>query len=132
MLSRLGIGRRRQYRNALSSLSINKVLTDDRLIIKDHIIEFYSNLFSSDPSRVYTELSVVKDVIPSLVNDVNNAFQISIPSMDNIYDAVFDMDVASAPRPDSFSRRFYQCCWEVVGSYMVFAVQDFLCTGIVF
>ncbi|KAK3189490.1 hypothetical protein Dsin_029051 [Dipteronia sinensis] len=32
--------RRRQYMNALSSLSINGVLTNDSLIIMDHIIEF--------------------------------------------------------------------------------------------
>ncbi|KAK3212233.1 hypothetical protein Dsin_016939 [Dipteronia sinensis] len=81
--------RRRQYMNVLSSLSINGVLTDDRLIIRDHIIKFYSNLFSLDPSRVETEFPVVEDVIPSLVTDVENTFLISIPSTDNIHDAVF-------------------------------------------
>ncbi|KAK3218537.1 hypothetical protein Dsin_012507 [Dipteronia sinensis] len=80
--------RRRQYKNALSSLSINGVLTDDRLIIRDHIIEFYSNLFSSDSYWVKIEFSVVEDVIPSLVIDVENAFLIKIPSTNDIHDAV--------------------------------------------
>ncbi|KAK3193450.1 hypothetical protein Dsin_024760 [Dipteronia sinensis] len=66
---------RRQYMNALSSLSINRVLTDDRLIIREHIIEFYSNLFSSNSSRVETEFSVVEDVIHSLVTDVRTGDQ---------------------------------------------------------
>ncbi|KAK3220867.1 hypothetical protein Dsin_014837 [Dipteronia sinensis] len=50
-----------------------------------------------DSSRVETEFSVVKDVIPSLVTDVENAFLISIPSTDDIYDTFFAMDAASAP-----------------------------------
>ncbi|KAK3183588.1 hypothetical protein Dsin_030874 [Dipteronia sinensis] len=123
--------KRRQYMNVLSSLSINGVLTDDRLIIRDHIIEFYSNLFSSDSSRVETKFFVVEDVIPSLVTDVENAFLISIPSMDDINDAVFAMDAASTHRPDGFSRGFYQQCWEVVGSDVVLAVQYFFRTWVI-
>ncbi|KAK3212711.1 hypothetical protein Dsin_017417 [Dipteronia sinensis] len=124
--------RRRQYMNPLSSLSINGVLTDDRLIIRDHIIKFYSNLFSLDSSRVDTEFSVVEDVIPSLVTDVENAFLISIPSTDDIHDTVFAMDAAFAPGPDGFSGGFYQRCWEVVGSDVVLAVHDFFRTGVIF
>ncbi|KAK2647756.1 hypothetical protein Ddye_015245 [Dipteronia dyeriana] len=94
--------RRRQYQNALSSLSINGVFSDDCLIISDHMIEFYSNIFSSDSSRVDTDFSVVEDVILSLVTDVENAFLISIPSTDDIHDAVFTMDAASAPGPNDW------------------------------
>ncbi|KAK3222012.1 hypothetical protein Dsin_009037 [Dipteronia sinensis] len=53
---------------------------------------------------VETEFSMVEDVIPSLVTDVENDFLISIPSTDDIHDAVFAMDAASAPGPGSFSR----------------------------
>ncbi|KAK3222027.1 hypothetical protein Dsin_009052 [Dipteronia sinensis] len=108
------------------------VLTDDRSSIKDHIIEFYLNLFSSDSSRVETKFSVVEDMIPSLVTDVENAFLISIPSMDDINDAVFAMDAASASRLDSFSRGFYQRYWKVVVSDVVLAVQDFFRTWVIF
>ncbi|KAK3222074.1 hypothetical protein Dsin_009099 [Dipteronia sinensis] len=58
---------------------------------------------------------MVEDVIPSLVTDVENAFLISIPSMDDIHDVVFAINAASAPGPDGFSGGFYQCCWEVFG-----------------
>ena len=68
-------------------------------------------------------------MIPSLVSDAENAFLISIPSTDDIHDAIFAMDAASAPGPDGFSGGFYQRCWEVVGSDMVFAVHDFFRRG---
>ncbi|KAK2656069.1 hypothetical protein Ddye_009121 [Dipteronia dyeriana] len=124
--------RRRQYQNVLSSLLINGVLTDDRLIIKDHIIEFYSNLFSSDPSWVEIDFSMVEDLIPSLLTDVENAFMVTIPSTDNIHDTVFAMDVASASGADGFSGGFYQHCLEVVGSNVVLAVHNFFHTGVIF
>ncbi|KAI9160260.1 hypothetical protein LWI28_006684 [Acer negundo] len=42
------------------------------------------------------------------------------------------MDAASTPRPDGFSGSFYQRCWDVVGSDMVLAVQDFFITRVIF
>ncbi|KAK3198786.1 hypothetical protein Dsin_022201 [Dipteronia sinensis] len=65
-----------------------------------------------DRALVSEEFSVVEDVIPSLVTNVENAFLISIPSTDDIHDAIFAMDPASAPGPDGFPERFelqFQC-----------------------
>ncbi|KAI9201174.1 hypothetical protein LWI28_019580 [Acer negundo] len=118
--------KRRQYRNTISTLSINRVLSEDQPTIKDHIISYYSGLFSSDVSRVGRDLFIVDDMIPSLVTAVENAFLTSVPSADDIHDA------ASAPGPDEFSSSFYQRCWDVVGSDVVLAVQDFFITGVVF
>ncbi|KAI9200065.1 hypothetical protein LWI28_002180 [Acer negundo] len=124
--------KRRQYRNTISTISINGVLSEDRPTIRDHIISYYSSLFSSDVSRVGRDLSIVDDVIPSLVTVVENAFLTSVPSADDIHDAVFTIDAASAPRPDGFFGSFYQRCWDDVGSDMVLAVQDFFITGVIF
>ncbi|KAK3225813.1 hypothetical protein Dsin_005675 [Dipteronia sinensis] len=95
--------RRKQYQKALSSLLINRVLTDDRLVNRDHIIDFYSDIFSLDPSRVETDLSEVKDVIPSIVTDAENAFLTGISLVDDIHDTVFAMDMDFASRLDGFS-----------------------------
>ncbi|KAK3222500.1 hypothetical protein Dsin_009525 [Dipteronia sinensis] len=42
------------------------------------------------------------------------------------------MDGASVYGLDGFSGRFYQRCWDVVGSDVVFTVQDFFITGVIF
>ncbi|KAI9198086.1 hypothetical protein LWI28_009807 [Acer negundo] len=83
-------------------------------------------------SRVGRDLSIVDYVIPSLVTAAENTFLTSVLSADDIHDAVFAMDAASAPRPDGFSGSFYQRCWDVVGSDVVLAVQDFFITGVIF
>ncbi|KAK3218616.1 hypothetical protein Dsin_012586 [Dipteronia sinensis] len=124
--------RSRHYRNTISAISINEVLSEDRPAIMDYIIGYYSDLFSLDVSRVGRDLSIVNDVIPSLVTAVENAFLTSIPFADVIHDAVFVMDDASSPRPDGFSGRFYQRCWDVVGSDVVLTVHDFFITGVIF
>ncbi|KAI9197909.1 hypothetical protein LWI28_006523 [Acer negundo] len=124
--------KRRQYRNTISALSINGVLSVDRPTIRDHIISYYSSLFSSDVSRVGRDLSTVDDVIPSLVTATENAFLTSVPSADDIHNVVFAMDAASAPGPDGFSGSFYQRYWDVVGNDVVLAVQDFFITGVIF
>ncbi|KAK2646287.1 hypothetical protein Ddye_021482 [Dipteronia dyeriana] len=95
------------------------------------VIEFYSNLFSSDSSQVETDFSVVEDVIPSLVTDVENVFLISIHSTDDIHVAVFAMDATSALGSEGFSGRFYRRCWEVVGSDVIPTVQDFFRTEVI-
>ncbi|KAI9175087.1 hypothetical protein LWI28_027078 [Acer negundo] len=95
--------KRRQYRNNISALSINGVLLEDWPTIRDHIISYYSGIFSSDVSRVGRYLSIVDGVIPSLVTAVENAFLTSVPYADDIHDAVFAMDAASALGPDGFS-----------------------------
>ncbi|KAI9154331.1 hypothetical protein LWI28_024522 [Acer negundo] len=122
----------RQYRSTISALSINRVLSEYRPTIRDHIISYYSGLFSSDVSRVRNDLSIVDDMIPSLVTTAENAFLTSVPSADDIHDAVFAMDAASALGPDGFSSSFYQRCWDVVGSDVVLAVYDFFITGVIF
>ncbi|KAK3229940.1 hypothetical protein Dsin_001821 [Dipteronia sinensis] len=53
---------------------------------------------------------------------VENTFLTSVPSIDDIRDAVFVMDATSTPRLDGVSSRFYQRCWDVVNSDMVLAV----------
>ncbi|KAI9198490.1 hypothetical protein LWI28_016785 [Acer negundo] len=89
-------------------------------------------LRDGDQSISFFHASIKHDVIPSLVTAAENAFLTSIPSVDDIHDAVFAMDATSAPGLDGFSGSFYQRCWDVVGSDVVLAVQDFFITGVIF
>ncbi|KAK3229893.1 hypothetical protein Dsin_001774 [Dipteronia sinensis] len=101
--------KRRQCRSVLSSLSIDGVISVDQTVIRDHIVRFYVDLFSSD-------------------SDLNDQ---DLPSNDVIHDAVFAMDALAAPRPDGFSGRFCQRCWEIVGRDVILEVQDFFHSGVV-
>lgn len=64
------------------------------------------------------------------VSDVQNTFHTSIPSDDEIQEAVFSLDAASAPGPDGFGGHFYQSYWEVI-SFDVIQAVNFLFSSVV-
>ncbi|KAI9161280.1 hypothetical protein LWI28_016006 [Acer negundo] len=71
-------------------------------------------LRDGDRNTSFFHASIKHDVIPSLVTAAENAILTSVPSADDIHDAVFAMNAASAPRPDGFSDSFYQrCCRHI-------------------
>ena len=109
----------------MSSLSIDGVVTDDQSIIRDHIVRFYEDLFSSDLVHIDQDLFIVDDIVLSLDSQEENSLLVAIPSAKVIHDAVFAMDALSPHSPNSFSSRFFQRCWEIVGRDVILAVQDF-------
>ncbi|KAK3198369.1 hypothetical protein Dsin_021784 [Dipteronia sinensis] len=121
----------RQCRSVLSSLLIDGVILVDQTVIKDHIVRFSVDLFSSDSNLIDQNLSIVDDIVPSLVSQEENSLLMAIPSPDVIHDAVFAMDALSAPGLDGFSNRFFQRCWEIVGRDVILEVQDFFHSGVV-
>ncbi|KAK2638106.1 hypothetical protein Ddye_025901 [Dipteronia dyeriana] len=106
-------------------------LAESQTVIKDHIVRFYLYLFSSDSAQNDEDLSTVDDIVPSLVSQEANSCLVVIPSTDVIHDMVFAMNALSAPRPDGFSSRFFQRCWENVGKDVILTVQDFFQSGVV-
>ncbi|KAK3225125.1 hypothetical protein Dsin_004987 [Dipteronia sinensis] len=58
----------RQCRSVLSSLSIDGVISVDQTVIRDHIVMFYVDLFSSDSDLIDRDLSIVDDIVPYLVS----------------------------------------------------------------
>ncbi|KAK3221826.1 hypothetical protein Dsin_008851 [Dipteronia sinensis] len=92
---------------------------------------FYVDSFSSDSDLIDQDLSIVDDIVPSLVSQEENSLLVAIPSADVIHDAVFAMDALSSPGPDGFSGRFFQHCWEIMGRDVILAVQDFFHSRVV-
>ncbi|KAI9180865.1 hypothetical protein LWI28_008854 [Acer negundo] len=84
-------------RGVLFSLSIDNVISDDQTVIRDHIVKFYKDLFSSDPAQIDQDLSIIDGIIQSSVSHKENSLLVSIPSTDVIHDAVFTMDAFSTP-----------------------------------
>ncbi|KAK3212810.1 hypothetical protein Dsin_017516 [Dipteronia sinensis] len=102
--------KRRQCRSVLYSLSIDGVISADQTVIKDHIVRFYVDLFSSNLDLIDHDLSIMDDIVPSLVSQEENSLLVDILSADVIHDAMFAIDALSAPGPNGFSGRFFQRC----------------------
>ncbi|KAK3217696.1 hypothetical protein Dsin_011666 [Dipteronia sinensis] len=121
-----------QYRKTLSTILINGVLSNDRLVIRDHIVCYYSAFFSSDSSKVGYDFLMVDVVISNMVTVDENCFLIDIPSAEDIHDTGFPMDTSSTLGLDGFSGKLYQHCWEVVDGDVILALQDFFSSRTIF
>lgn len=56
-----------------------------------------------------------EDVIPSLVTMEENATLAVIPTIEEIKEAMFKMDLDSELGFDGFLGMFFQTCWDIVG-----------------
>ncbi|XP_031105595.1 uncharacterized protein LOC116010359 [Ipomoea triloba] len=100
-------------------------LTDSDLLLK-HIQEHFIALFSEDQTR-NSQISALGHY-PTLTDQdwqlVNSPFR-----LEEIKQALFDMDPCKAPGPDGFTAGFYQKAWDIVGKDLINFALNFFETG---
>lgn len=75
----------------------------------------------SNSAAVHQFLSYV----PSLVDTEANANLLSLVTMQEVKDVVFQLDSESASGSDGFSGKFYQACWDIISVDLYQAVLEF-------
>ncbi|XP_027181955.1 uncharacterized protein LOC113780346 [Coffea eugenioides] len=75
-------------------------------------VSFFQLLFS-DQSGLSS--APVPDVIPKLLSEQENLELEHHPSLEEVKDVVFSLDLDSTAGPDGFSGRFFTLAWEIVG-----------------
>jgi len=113
--------------NLITSLSTGDDLLTDSNDIYEHIVNHFTHLFNSNTN--FIENGMVEDVIPSLITERINNILISVPTEDEIYQAIFSLNKDSAPGPDGFGALFFQTFWDVVKTDISNAVLQFFKTG---
>ena len=109
--------------NIITLLHANGSLLTEPMEIKNHMLEYFENLFSS--SNNITNTNLVQSVIPSLITQDDNDILSAIPSWEEIKKAVFSLDPSSAPGPDGFNGLFYQTCWSIIQADICKAITQF-------
>ncbi|XP_062013933.1 uncharacterized protein LOC133730332 [Rosa rugosa] len=117
----------RQLKHSLSVLRDGSRVIDDPKEISDHVINYFSDLFTADSSVIDTGL--VSQVIPKIVTNEENAQLTAIPTSEEIFQVMCSMDHNSSPGPDGFGGVFYMKCWSIVGEDVIQAVQSFFTHG---
>ncbi|XP_057812491.1 uncharacterized protein LOC131026578 [Salvia miltiorrhiza] len=96
---------RRSNQN-IKQLSIDGVISEDPVVMADHVIHFYEDLFS-EPASAPVDRSWISGYIPASVTSAQAATLTAIPSAEDIRLSVFAMDRHSAPGPDGFFTHSY-------------------------
>ncbi|EOX99837.1 Uncharacterized protein TCM_008802 [Theobroma cacao] len=90
--------------------------------VKSSVVDFFSSLMKKEPcdmSRFDTSL------IPAIIFENENLSLCAVPSMEELEEAVFNIDKDNVVGPDGFFSYFYQQCWDIVANDFLDAVVDF-------
>ncbi|WRX28178.1 Reverse transcriptase domain - like 10 [Theobroma cacao] len=95
---------------------------DDIHSIQKSATDFFRNLMQAkncDNSRFDPSL------IPRIISSTDNEFLCAAPSLQEVKEAVFNINKDSVAGPDGFSSLFYQHCWDIIKHDLLDAVLDF-------
>nr|XP_027102884.1 uncharacterized protein LOC113724156 [Coffea arabica] len=93
-------------------------------LIGEEAVRYFSSLFSLEDVPGMGE---VPDVIPRLVSMEDNERLEEVPDLEEVRQAICQMDGESAAGPDGYSGRFFSAVWEIVGGNVYDAVRSFFC-----
>ncbi|KAL0294031.1 UNVERIFIED_CONTAM: hypothetical protein Scaly_3130200 [Sesamum calycinum] len=100
------------------------LLTDYPDIVKE-IVSYYQHLFGGTRRTDQVDLSYLKPFAKHVISDTEADQIISPIQMQEIKDAIFDIEEDSAPGPDGFSSGFFKASWSVIGEEVCKAVLEF-------
>lgn len=89
--------------------------------IDQHIVSYYGNLFAED-AFLSTDYSILDSFDWNLVSDAQNFILTAMPSVEEVRDAVFDLDSTNTPGPDSFGGFIYHKCWNIIAEDVFHAI----------
>jgi hypothetical protein len=101
----------------------DKIIEGDQAL-KEYITSYYKDLFGpSKPNSLSLDESRVDDI--EHVSQEKNDLLTRPFTMDEVREAIFQMEHNKAPRPDGFSTEFYQSCWEIIKNDFMTLFQEF-------
>ncbi|XP_026434045.1 uncharacterized protein LOC113331566 [Papaver somniferum] len=113
--------RLRQAQNMITELKNDAgVVITDQKDIANELVNHYEEKFK------YQDVNIDESIltsIPKVLTSEDNIMINAIPSDEEIKAAFFESNPESAPGPDEFAGWFYRFSWEVIGAYLVKAIQ---------
>ncbi|XP_028555772.1 uncharacterized protein LOC114580946 [Dendrobium catenatum] len=107
---------------------IHKIVNSDastneseELICKSGV-DYFKNNFNDHFSNVPL---VNPQVIPYIINDIDNNFLCHLSYELEVYNDVNDLNGNSIAGPDGYTTNFFQKCWDIVKIDVIEAVNDF-------
>jgi hypothetical protein len=92
--------------------------------LKQHIIQYYKNLFGPSEINTFSLDESRADDIPQVSTEENE--QLVKPfSEEEVHHAVFQMEHNKAPGPVGFPAKFYQACWNFIKEDLLALFTDF-------
>lgn len=89
-------------------------------------VGYFSSLFTATE----VDWKEVVSYVPTSITRAKNDQLLSPVSVEDVKEALFQMNPDKAPGPDGMTPGFYQKHWQIVGHDIVNLVRNFFSTGI--
>lgn len=99
-------------------------MVGDPQIIRNEIIQFYSNLLNNLDGSDLKEQRNFLSVIPKEKTDEQNKTLNESFSYEEVSKALLELPSDKASGPDGFSTGFFKKCWHIIGAYLVAALES--------
>lgn len=115
----------RRSLNSIHSLLIGEVRVDNKEAIKNHIEEFFRNVYSEERlSRLKMDGLSMSSLGGGQGEWLERPF-----TEEEMKKAVWSLDGDKAPGPNGFTIAFYNACWDVIQADLMLVMQDFCDRG---
>lgn len=106
----------------------NEVYTEED--ITDTISKYFTKLFTPNVCNLDYMREIITEAIEPRVTTEENEKLVTLPSPEEIKEALFSINPEKAPGPDGFSACFFQSNWAIVGEDMIKEVREFFTSGV--
>ncbi|XP_015168633.1 uncharacterized protein [Solanum tuberosum] len=120
-------------RGRRKKLFIHKICTDNKEWVQgdDNIAKtactHFQHIFSGHENRI---VEGILQCIPRMITPEQNQKLQGMPTMEELQQVVYSMNLNSAPGPDGFGGKLYQVCWDIIKHDILEAVKSFFCGSI--
>lgn len=111
----------RTSRASISSIQVGDGFITVDVEIGNHVTAYYENLFKAD-ALLSTDYLALDSFGWNTVSTTQNLILTSIPSNEEVREAVFGLDGSSSPGPDGFGGSFYHHCWTIIAADVIHAI----------
>ncbi|XP_042950383.1 uncharacterized protein LOC122282502 [Carya illinoinensis] len=115
------LNKRKQARIMEMSLSNGTTLKTPQ-DIHDGAVKYFMDFLGESNSVVLPDLG---DLVSNVISEEDNLRLCSLPTEEEVKQAVFSIPIESSPGPDGFGSGFYRACWDIVRVEVVEAVREF-------
>ncbi|XP_040998207.1 uncharacterized protein LOC121244260 [Juglans microcarpa x Juglans regia] len=115
------LNKRKQERIMEMSL-LNGTTLKSPLEVHDGAVQYFMDFLGQSSTVLLPNLS---DLVDMVISEADNSKLCSLPTEEEVKQAVFSIPIESSPGPDGFGLGFYRACWDVVRLEVVEAVKEF-------
>ncbi|KAK4383213.1 hypothetical protein Sango_2797500 [Sesamum angolense] len=106
-----------------------EILTEQQDVTQEFISYFQTLLGDTSPHRVI-DLGFLRHYLKHTLTTGEANLLVAPVTQSEVKEAIFDIDVESAPGPDGYTSAFYRAAWTLVGQAIFEAVGEFFRTAI--